>query len=55
MKMPFGAHKGKEMDDVPADYFDWLMGQPWIDKWSAVVDYIERNRQSINKDLGVRE
>lgn len=25
--MPYGAHKGKLLKDVPASYFDWLAGQ----------------------------
>ena len=23
-EMPFGAHKGKSLDDVPLEYLDWL-------------------------------
>ncbi len=48
---PFGKYKGQPMEKVPADYLDWLMGQPWIDKWTAVVDYIERNRSIIDSEL----
>jgi hypothetical protein len=44
--MPFGAHKGKPMEDVPASYLDWLMGQDWIDKWPQVVGYVENRRQT---------
>lgn len=24
IEMPFGAHKGKSLDDVPLEYLDWL-------------------------------
>lgn len=49
--MPFGAHKDKPMRDVPADYLDWLHGQPWLDKWIRVKKYIENNRDAIDKEL----
>ena len=26
--MPFGKYKGKPMGQVPADYLDYLIGQP---------------------------
>jgi len=39
------------MDDVPADYLDWLRGQSWIDKFPLIEKYIEENSQSINKEL----
>ena len=35
--MPFGAHKGKPMEKVPADYLDYISGQDWLSKW-AVID-----------------
>ena len=49
--MPFGKFKGDKMQDVPGVYLDWLAGQDWIDKWPAVVEYIERNRAVIDKEL----
>ena len=48
---PFGKHKGIKMEKVPATYLDWLMGQDWIKSWPEVVEYIERNRTVINKEL----
>lgn len=48
---PFGAHKGKPMQEVPATYLDWLIDQPWIGRWPAVVEYITRNQVVINKEL----
>lgn len=26
MLMPFGKHKGEPVEDVPADYLDWFLG-----------------------------
>ena len=31
-EMPFGKHKGKRLADVPSDYLDWLISQPFGDK-----------------------
>jgi len=28
--MPFGAHKGVSLCDIPASYLDWLIGQPFM-------------------------
>ena len=48
---PFGCHKGKRMQDVPAQYLDWLRGQKWLNKWPTVADYIERNAKVIAFEL----
>lgn len=26
MRMPFGKHKGEPVEDVPADYLEWFLG-----------------------------
>ena len=31
--MPFGKHKGRSLQDVPADYKRWLLSQPDIDPY----------------------
>jgi len=49
--MPFGKYKGTKMKDVPSDYLDWLIGQPWISKWPRVKLYIEANKKSIEEDI----
>lgn len=49
--MPFGKYRGKKMEEVPADYLDWLHGQTWIAEWPAILDYIKRNRDCIDKEL----
>jgi hypothetical protein len=48
---PFGVHKGQPMEQVPAMYLDWLIDQPWISRWPAIEEYIERNRKVIDKEL----
>lgn len=53
--MPFGIHKGKPMEKVPASYLDWLHGQPWISSWPRVLAYIEANRKVIDEELGEDE
>ena len=49
--MPFGAHKGTAMQDVPSRYLDWLIGQHWISEWPRVKAYIEVNLDDIQKDI----
>lgn len=49
--MPFGVHKGKQMDQVPASYLDWLHDQSWINDWPRVKRYIENNRRHIDQEL----
>jgi len=51
MNMPFGKHKGVDMDQVPATYLDWLHGQDWIKNFPDVLKYIEENREMITKQL----
>jgi len=48
---PFGKYKDEPMEDVPASYLDWFIGQSWADNWPAVVDYIKDNRVMIDKEL----
>lgn len=53
---PFGKHGPKgdmscTMGEVPAAYFDWLLGQPWLKEWPAVAAYIEKNKKAIDQDL----
>ena len=50
-KMPFGTHKGKFLDDVPATYLKWLSEQKWIRKWPTVRAYILRNMQTIDSEV----
>lgn len=39
--MPFGAFKGKELEDVPSSYFTWLLDQNWFnDKFPGLSNQI---------------
>lgn len=49
--MPFGTHRTKPMQDVPASYLHWL----WVngkkdDKTCPVADYIRRNLYALAKE-----
>lgn len=49
--MPFGKHKGEQMQDVPASYLHWL----WTngkkdDQRCQVADYIRRNLTVLEKE-----
>jgi uncharacterized protein (DUF3820 family) len=48
MIMPFGKHKGLDMEDVPASYLMWLYGN---DVTGEVHDYIVKNMQGIKKQI----
>lgn len=40
--MPFGKWKGKQLGDIPLNYFEWLMGQPGASqKYSDFVPYLK--------------
>lgn len=50
-QMPFGKHKGKPMQDVPASYLHWL----WTkgkreDRTCPVADYIRRNISALQQE-----
>lgn len=51
-KMPFGAHQGKLMQDVPASYFHWLWTHGMKEKvsYDPVADYINRNLHALKKE-----
>jgi uncharacterized protein (DUF3820 family) len=37
--MPWGAHKGKPLSEVPGDYWRWFRSQAWAEKWPALLEY----------------
>lgn len=50
--MPFGKHKGKRMEDVPASYLHWWWcesGRFQIET-SNVADYINRNLRTLEQE-----
>lgn len=39
--MPFGVYKGKDIEDVPNSYFEWLLGQDWFnDKFPGLSNLV---------------
>ena len=54
-KMPFGIHRDKKMEDVPARYLHWLWskeegGLKDEVETSPVADYIRRNLPALMKE-----
>lgn len=47
--MPFGKHKGKEMEDVPADYLLWLHKEGCENL--EVQEYIRENLDVLYKEI----
>jgi len=47
--MPFGAHKGKPLIDVPASYLIWLYDNNKTGK--ELKEYIEDNMQVLKQEL----
>ena len=39
--MPWGAHEGKKLSDVPPSYLLWLYEQPWIREWPGLYAYLK--------------
>lgn len=50
--MPFGAHSGKPMQDVPAAYLHWCWNnvKPTNDKAKQVLEYIKTNLEALKKE-----
>lgn len=48
--MPFGAHKDKPMQDVPASYFHYLWTHGMKDEKSPVAEYIRQNLHALKKE-----
>jgi hypothetical protein len=49
--MPFGEHKGKAMQNVPASYLHWLWTNGMKENQSSpVADYIKRNISALAQE-----
>lgn len=53
--MPWGVHKGKPLDEIPARYFLWVEVQPWFDPANnrthrKLNEYIQENRDVLDKE-----
>jgi hypothetical protein len=53
--MPWGQYKGESMENVPADYLDWLRQQDWLPKWPGLDAYIKANKDVIDQQLAEDE
>lgn len=56
-RMPIGeAHRGKRMCNVPARHLLWLAKtlEPKFPNCMAVIDYVERNREALEREVGER-
>ena len=50
-RMPFGKHKGKFLEDIPIDYFEWCLTN--IDNLNPVLAEEMRNQLDLKKGKGV--
>lgn len=48
---PFGKYKNYPMKRVPASYLLWMEDQDWSAKWPAVMEYVDRNRSVLEKEV----
>lgn len=48
--MPWGTHKGKPLEKVPADYWDWFREQAWARKWPALLAYAKEAREQVTAE-----
>ena len=50
--MPWGAHKGKPLGEVPAEYLLWIADRPGAEgKWPDLIEYINRNREALEMEV----
>jgi hypothetical protein len=43
--------RGRPMEEVPAWYLDWFIGQPWAEEYPQVREYVRRNRKALDLEL----
>lgn len=48
--MPFGKHKNKPMQDVPASYLHYLWSNGLSDEKSPVANYIRQNLDALKRE-----
>jgi len=55
-RMYFGEHKGKKLEDVPAQYLLWIADQSWMpQKHPKLLQYINRNRAGLEEEISEQE
>ncbi len=41
-QMPFGKHTRRDIEDIPSNYFKWLLGEDWFqDQYTELYEAIE--------------
>ena len=55
-KFPFGKHKGEFLQDIPAEYFQWIWNE--FDhsdpRNKRILGYIKNNKSALEQELGGR-
>lgn len=52
MIMGFGKYKLVDIEDVPADYLIWCLGQEWFEEsYPKQYAWIKKRRKKIERDL----
>lgn len=46
--MPWGAHAGVAIKDVPVSYLVWLRAQFWIKDYPAIYAYLETRKAELD-------
>ncbi len=49
--MPWGIHKGKSLEDVPAQYLIWLYNEGKLNNSKDLKDYIEDNMAALKLEI----
>jgi len=55
-RMPYGdLHKGEKMHGIPASYLLWSVDQPWATGWEGLREYVEENRELLEREVYEKE
>lgn len=54
--MPWGAHKGTKLADVPEGYLLWLLEQSWLkEAWPGLYTYVHSREDDLRSDVQQRD
>lgn len=45
--IPWGAHKGKKLSEIPASYLLWLFEQTWIRDYQGLYLYLKAHESQL--------
>jgi len=49
--IPFGKYRGKQLQEVPADYLFFIYDYSWVkDNYPALIVYIDKNRKLLEQE-----